>query len=219
MLDDSGHTAAREPATADVAAVSSPPVHTRNEIVLVRHGETDWSRGGRHTGRTDVPLNDAGRERARALAPTLGARKFALVLTSPLVRAAETCRLAGLGDRAEERDALVEWDYGDDEGRTTAEIREERPGWSLWADGTPGGESAADVGARADGLIPELEGAGGDVAVFAHGHLLRVLGVRWAGLPPADGRMLVLDPAGVSVLGHEHEWRALRSWNARRLDA
>jgi broad specificity phosphatase PhoE len=199
--------------------VRVPPARTRNEVVLVRHGETDWSRTGKHTGRTDVPLNEAGRVRARALAATLAAREFALVLTSPLSRAAETGRLAGLDGRARQQNALMEWDYGDYEGRTTAEIHAERPGWSLWADGAPGGESAADVGARADGLIPELEGAGGDVAVFAHGHLLRVLGARWAGLPPADGRVLLLDAAGVSVLGHEHEWRALRAWNAKGLGA
>jgi probable phosphoglycerate mutase len=199
--------------------LSSTTPGDRNLVVLVRHGETDWSRTGRHTGRTDVSLNETGRERARSLATMLGLRKFALVLTSPLARAAETCRLAGLGEHAQARDELMEWDYGAYEGRTTAEIRAERPGWSLWADGAPGGETAADVGARLDGLIPELEGAVGDVAVFAHGHSLRVLGARWAGLQPVDGRLLVLDPASVCVLGHEHEWRALRVWNARGLDA
>jgi probable phosphoglycerate mutase len=182
---------------------------------VVRHGETDWSREGRHTGRTDVPLNERGRERAAALAGRLGSRAFALVLTSPLSRAVETCRLAGLGERAQVDDRLVEWDYGAYEGRTTDEIRAERPGWSLWDDGVVGGETVADVGARADSVIAALEAAGGDVAVFAHGHLLRVLGARWIGLPPGDGRLLALDSAAIGVLGHEHEWRVLRGWNER----
>jgi broad specificity phosphatase PhoE len=186
-----------------------------HEILLVRHGETDWSSAGRHTGRTDVPLNDRGRARAEALAETLAQRRFALVLTSPLSRAAETCRLAGLGERAEVREQLAEWDYGAYEGRTTDEIRAERPGWSVWSDGVPGGETLDEVAARADRVIAELDAAAGDVAVFAHGHLLRILGVRWIGLPPADGRLLALDAATVSVLGYEHEWRALRAWNAR----
>jgi probable phosphoglycerate mutase len=188
-------------------------VTARHEIVLVRHGETEWSRAGRHTGRTDVPLTEQGRLEARAVAAQLAGRRFALVLTSPLSRAAETCRLAGLGDRAQVREALLEWDYGVYEGRTTAEIRAERPGWSVWADGAVGGETVAEVGARADALIPELEGARGDVAVFAHGHLLRVLAARYVGLPPGDGRLLGLDPATVSVLGYEHEWRVIRAWN------
>jgi probable phosphoglycerate mutase len=183
------------------------------EVVLVRHGETDWSRAGRHTGRTDVPLNEQGRIRAGALAAKLGGRQFALVLTSPLSRASETCRLAGLGEQALVDDDLMEWDYGAYEGRTTAEIRSERPGWSLWSDGVPGGETVAEVGARADRLISRLEDTGGDVAVFAHGHVLRVLGARWVGLPPNDGRLLALDPAAVSVLGHEHDWRVIRGWN------
>ena len=157
----------------------------RHEVVLVRHGETDWSRDGRHTGRTDVPLNDRGRAEARALAGMLAGRSFALVLASPRSRALETCRLAGLGDRALVRDDLAEWDYGAYEGRTTDEIRAERPGWTLWRDGVDGGETLAQVGARADRLIPELELAGGDVVVFAHGHLLRVLAARWLGLEPA----------------------------------
>ena len=135
------------------------------------------------------------------------------MLTSPLSRAVETCRLAGLGERAQTRDDLAEWDYGDYEGRTTPEIRAERPGWSLWADGVPGGESAADVGARADRVIAELEAAPGDVAVFAHGHLLRVLGARWIGLAPEAGRGLALDAAAIGVLGWEHDWHALRCWN------
>ena len=185
------------------------------EVVLVRHGETEWSAAGRHTGRTDVPLDETGRREARALAESLAGRDFALVLTSPLSRAVETCRLAGLGDRAQVRDDLAEWDYGEYEGRTTDEIRAERPGWSLWDEGVVGGETVAEVGARADRALEEIAGAGGDVAVFAHGHVLRVLGARYLRLPPGDGRLLALDPATVSVLGHEHEWRVIRAWNER----
>jgi probable phosphoglycerate mutase len=186
-----------------------------HEVVLVRHGETEWSRAGRHTGRTDVPLDERGRAEARALAGMLRGRRFALVLTSPLSRAVESCRLAGLGGSAFVREDLVEWDYGEYEGRTTDEIRGERPGWSLWRDGVPEGETAAEVGTRADRVLTEVESAGGDVAVFAHGHLLRVLTARWLGLEPAAGRLLALDPATISVLGHEHEWRVLRAWNER----
>jgi probable phosphoglycerate mutase len=186
-----------------------------HEVVLVRHGETEWSRAGRHTGRTDVPLDERGRAEARALAGMLRGRRFALVLTSPLSRAVESCRLAGLGGSAFVREDLVEWDYGEYEGRTTDEIRGERPGWSLWRDGVPEGETAAEVGTRADRVLTEVESAGGDVAVFAHGHLLRGLTARWLGLEPAAGRLLALDPATISVLGHEHEWRVLRAWNER----
>jgi broad specificity phosphatase PhoE len=172
-------------------------VTRRHEVVLVRHGETDWSAAGKHTGRTDVPLNERGRREARGLAGMLAGRRFELVLTSPLSRAVETCRLAGLGDRALVRDELAEWDYGAYEGRTTAEIRMGRPGWSLWRDGVEGGETIAEVGARADRVLPELEAAGGDVAVFAHGHLLRVLAARWLGVEPDAGRLLALDPATI----------------------
>ncbi len=182
-------------------------------VVLVRHGETDWSRSGRHTGRTDVRLNERGRDEARELAGRLSGRRFALVLSSPRSRALETCRLAGLGGRALVRDDLAEWDYGAYEGLTTDEIRAGRPGWTLWGEGVAGGETLGQVGARADRLIPEFELAGGDVVVFAHGHLLRVLAARWLGLEPGGGRLLALDPATVSVLGYEHESRVLRVWN------
>jgi broad specificity phosphatase PhoE len=190
---------------------SRPP-----EIVLVRHGETEWSRTGRHTGRTDVPLTERGREAARAVGVALEGRHFALVLTSPLARAAETCRLAGLADEAGRRDELMEWDYGAYEGRTTADIREERPRWSLWVDGVPGGESADEVGARADRVIAELRAAAGDAAVFAHGHVLRVLAARWLGLEPGAGRLLALDPATISILGYERETPVIRVWNESR---
>jgi broad specificity phosphatase PhoE len=184
------------------------------EVVLVRHGETEWSRDGKHTGRTDVPLTAPGRKQAEALGEVLGDRAFARVLTSPLARAAETAQLAGFGARAEERTELCEWDYGAYEGRTTAEIREERPGWTLWRDGVPGGETAGEVAERVDRLLAELRTADGDALVFAHGHLLRVLAVRWIGLGPESGRLLALDPATISVLGYERETPVVRVWNA-----
>ena len=183
------------------------------ELYLVRHGETEWSRDGRHTGRTDVPLTAHGRHQAELVGRYLGGHRFALVLTSPLARAVETCTLAGLGGVALERDDLREWDYGEYEGRTTSEIREERPGWTLWRDGVPGGETVEAVGARADAVIAEARGAGGDVAVFAHGHLLRILAARWLGLPPRDGALLALDPATVSILGYEREQSVVDLWN------
>ena len=184
------------------------------EIVLARHGETDWSRTMRHTGLTDIPLTDAGREEARALAPRLEEREFARVLVSPLSRAAETCELAGLGDRAERRDELVEVDYGAYEGLTTKEIREEVPGWTVWTHGSKDGESPDDVGARLDPLIAELKEADGDVALFAHGHVLRILTARWLGLPAADGRLFALGTGTLSTLGWERETAVIRVWNA-----
>jgi broad specificity phosphatase PhoE len=185
------------------------------EVVLVRHGETEWSRTGRHTGSTDVPLTDRGRQDAEALGGALRGRRFELVLTSPLQRAVETCRLAGFGDVAELRDELREWDYGEYEGRKTVDIREERPGWTLWRDGVPGGETEAQVGERADRVIAELHGLAGDAALFAHGHVLRVLAARWLGLEPGAGRLFALDTATLSVLGYERETAVLRSWNQR----
>jgi broad specificity phosphatase PhoE len=181
----------------------------------VRHGETEWTRSGRHTGRTDIPLTDRGREEARALAAELAARPFVLVLTSPLVRAAETCRLAGLGEQARERDELMEWNYGAYEGRTTVDIRKEHPGWTLWDDGVPEGETPAQVAARIDRVIADVRSAAGDTAVFAHGHVLRVLAARWVGLEPAAGRFFALDPATISVLGYERETPVVRLWNRR----
>jgi probable phosphoglycerate mutase len=183
------------------------------EIVLIRHGETAWSRDGRHTGRTDVPLTEAGRAQAAAVGPRLAGRAFARVLCSPLVRARETADLAGLGSRAEHRDALLEWDYGAYEGRTTADIREERPDWFLWRDGCPHGEAAGDVGARADAVLAEARAVDADVALVAHGHVLRVLGARWLGLAPGDGRLLHLATAAISVLGFERETPVLQRWN------
>jgi probable phosphoglycerate mutase len=185
------------------------------EIVLVRHGETEWTLSGQHTGRTDIPLTDRGRDDARALAARLADRRFALVLTSPLERAAETCRLAGLGESAAERVELMEWDYGAYEGRRTVDIRQEHPGWTLWSDGVPDGETAAEVGARVDRVVGELGEAAGDAAVFGHGHVLRVLAARWLGLEPTAGRLFALDPATISILGYERETRVVRLWNRR----
>ena len=170
-------------------------------IVLVRHGETQWSREGRHTGRTDLALTDRGRAAARSLAGRLAQRRLQLVLVSPSRRARETCELCGLGAAAGTRTELLEWDYGEYEGLTTAEIQQRRPGWSLWRDGCPAGESAEDVGARADIVIGELRAAASEAAVFAHGHLLRVLAARWIGLPPCAGALLMLATASLSVLG------------------
>ena len=183
------------------------------EVVLVRHGETEWSRSGKHTGRTDVLLTARGQRQAEAIAPRLQGHRFARVLSSPLKRAVETCRLTGYGDRCEPCPDLLEWDYGAYEGRTTAEIRRTVPGWSLWRDGVPRGETADEVGHRADRVISAIRLAGGDALLFAHGHILRVLAARWLGLPPADGRLFALDTATVSVLGWEREVAVVRGWN------
>jgi broad specificity phosphatase PhoE len=182
-------------------------------LVLVRHGETAWSRSGRHTGRTDVPLTEKGRADAEHLSACLSAWRFTRVLTSPLRRATETCRLAGFGEGSEVREDLREWDYGEYEGRTTPEIRNDRPGWTLWTDGAPGGERADDVGARADGVIAEVRSVDGDAVLFGHGHMLRVLAARWIELSPAAGTRFGLDPATISVLGYERETAVVLRWN------
>jgi probable phosphoglycerate mutase len=181
----------------------------------VRHGQTAWTISGQHTGTTDVTLTADGEAAARSLGRRLEGQRFAAVLTSPLQRAAETCRLAGFTDAAQVRTDLVEWDYGAYEGRTTADIRTEHPGWDLWRDGAPGGESPADVAARVDGVVDDLLdlGTGGDVLVFGHGHSLTALAIRWLGLPVEHGRHLVLGPGGISVLGWKREVRVLESWN------
>jgi broad specificity phosphatase PhoE len=190
-----------------------------HEIVLVRHGETEWSRAGKHTGRTDVPLTEAGRRQAHVVGTELQTRRFAAVWTSPLSRAAESCRLAGFGDVAVPREELMEWDYGEYEGRTTPEIRSERPGWTLWADGVPAGETVGEVAERVDRVLAEADSVGGDTLVFAHGHVLRVLAARWLGLEPAEGRLFALDPATLSVLGYERETRVIRLWNQAGVDS
>jgi broad specificity phosphatase PhoE len=184
------------------------------EVVLVRHGETEWSRDHRHTGRTDVPLTAEGRRQAERLRDALAEWSFTRVLSSPLTRALDTCRRAGYGDRAELCDALLEWDYGEYEGETTDRIRESRPGWNLWRDGCPGGETVADVSARVDPLVSELEDSEGDVALFAHGHVLRVLAARWVEMEPEAGARLWLATATISVLGFERETPVFRCWNA-----
>jgi broad specificity phosphatase PhoE len=182
-------------------------------VTLVRHAETEWSLSGRHTGRTDVPLTRAGQEKARALAEKLRGRSFQLVLTSPLSRAAETAKLAGFPDAVPDPD-LMEWDYGDDEGLTTPQIREQRdPGWLLWRDGAAGGEAAADVGARVDRVIERLTVVDGDCLVFAHGHVLRVLAARWLEQSAHFGARLVLQTGTLSVLGYEHDMRAILRWS------
>jgi broad specificity phosphatase PhoE len=185
------------------------------EVVLVRHGETEWSKALRHTGSTDIPLTEEGCRQAGRVAEALRGRSFALVLTSPLQRAAETCRLAGFRDVAQTRDELLEWDYGDYEGRRTVEIREEVPGWTVFRDGAPNGETAEQVGARVDGLLEEVRAVDGDVLLFAHGHLLRVLTARWLGLDARDGRLFALDPATLNTLGYERETSVLRLWNGK----
>ena len=184
-----------------------------HEIWLFRHGETAWSADGRHTGRANVPLTVAGQQRARAIGRRLAGRPFALVLCSPLARAVETCKLAGYGDVAEMTDSLMEWDYGTYEGLRTADIQKERPGWSLWRDGVPGGETVAEVGDRAQQVIARAAAVDDDVALFAHGHVLRILTACWLGLSPDDGRLLALGTASVSVLGFEHDTRVIVKWN------
>jgi probable phosphoglycerate mutase len=183
------------------------------ELWLLRHGETEWSRTRRHTGRTDLGLTPEGERQARTLGESLAGRTFTLVLTSPLRRARETCRIAGYGDVARETPDLMEWDYGAYEGRTREEIRQDAPGWTIWTAPVPGGETASDVAARADRVIDLALRAGGDVALFAHGHVLRVLATRWLGLPPSAGALLALDTATLSVLGHEDAARVVRRWN------
>ncbi|AZM58861.1 MULTISPECIES: histidine phosphatase family protein [unclassified Streptomyces] len=192
------------------------------DLLLARHGETEWSRDGRHTGRTDVPLTPRGEDQAKSLAPLLAGRTFALVLTSPLVRARRTAELAGLTGAEPEPD-LREWDYGGYEGITTAEIRRDRPGWNLWTDGVPPGreypgESPAQVGDRADRVLTRVVTGPltqGDVLLVAHGHLLRVLTARRLGLPPSAGRLFRLDTGTLSRLSEEHDTPVIAEWNTR----
>ena len=187
-----------------------------DRLVLVRHGETEWSSTRRHTGRTDIPLNEEGRRLAAALQPVLAGITGiadAVVLTSPLRRARETCALAGLADRAEIVPDLVEWDYGTVEGRRTDELRETIPGWTVWTHDPEGGETLAEVAARADRVLDRIHETPGVVVAFAHAHILRVLTARWCRLDGAAGRMFMLDPASVSILGHERETRCIERWN------
>jgi probable phosphoglycerate mutase len=187
-------------------------------VYLARHGETAWSLSGQHTGRTDLPLTERGERNARALGERLRGMTFAKVFTSPLQRAARTCELAGFGDAAEIDPDLVEWDYGQYEGRRTAEIHTERPDWQLFRDGCPGGESPDQLGARADRVVSRVRAVNGDVLLFSSGHFLRVLAARWLGLDAAAGRLLLLSTASFSALGYEHHQTepVIRLWNETR---
>jgi probable phosphoglycerate mutase len=184
-----------------------------HRIWLVRHGETEWSKSGQHTGRTDIPLTETGEQQGKALGRHLAGHQFALVLTSPLSRARETCRLAGFETGAEVSDDLLEWNYGIYEGRTTAAVRVEQPGWSIWTTPIPQGETVDQVGERARRVIARAAAVPGDVALFAHAHFLRILGACWIGLPPIHGRTLTLGTASISMLGYERETRVIQVWN------
>jgi len=183
-------------------------------VCLIRHGETEWSLNGRHTGTTDIPLTENGRNVARLWKPLLSRQTFALVLTSPLQRARETCELAGLGERAEVDGDLSEWNYGEYEGLTPQQILAKRPSWMIFADGCPGGESPDQVQTRIDRVIKKVRAVEGDVALFAHGHLLRSFGARWVGLRAEDGCFFLLDPATVSVVSYYRGIPAMKRWNA-----
>lgn len=185
-----------------------------HQLWLVRHGETEWARLGRHTGRTDIPLTDVGRDQARALGKRLAGRSFARIVTSPLARAADTAALAGLGAAVVDDD-LMEWDYGELEGRTTPEIREAFPDWSIWRGPWRAGETLDDVADRADRVLARWYTADldGDVLLFSHGHMLRILAARWLGLPPASGSMFALSTATVSVLGWDRANPVIEVWN------
>ena len=182
-------------------------------LTLIRHGDTEWSLTGRHTGWTDIPLVASGRRQAELLGARLAGRSFSLVMSSPLSRAFETCRLAGLGDAVVVDPDLREWNYGDLEGLTSDEIRGTLPGWTIWSGPVPGGETSDEVGQRADRVITRALSAAGDVAIFAHGHLLRVLAARWLGLPPDHGALFDLGTATLSQLGWERERRVIELWN------
>lgn len=189
-----------------------------SRVFLARHGETAWSNSGRHTGRTDIQLSAQGEQNARRLAGLLAGVRFSSVLTSPRQRARRTCELAGLGADARPDPDLAEWDYGEYEGLRSADILESRPGWRLFRDGCPGGESPADVSDRADRLIARLRSLEGDVALFSHGHFGRALAVRWIGLSVGDGERLLLDTASLGILSYEHASVAspvIALWNAR----
>jgi broad specificity phosphatase PhoE len=187
------------------------------QIHLVRHGETAWSLSGQHTGRTDMPLTAAGEAAARGVADRLKGLSFSAVWSSPSQRAYNTSLLAGFGAQSIKMDDLQEWDYGAYEGRTTREILAERPGWNVFRDGCPQGETAADVGARANRIIDRLREANADMLIFSSAHFLRVLTARWLGLPPEDGALFVLDTASISVLGYEHDLSepVVRKWNGK----
>jgi len=183
------------------------------QLWLIRHGETEWSLSGAHTSRTDIPLTERGKQRAAKIHDYLAQRKFSLVLTSPLQRARETCRIAGYADMAHIEENLREWDYGIFEGRTTADIRKDQPDWSIWDSPVPEGEPVEHVAARAQKVIDRALQAGGDVALFAHAHILRILAATWLGLEPRGGRLFALGTGSVSTLGYERETRVISTWN------
>jgi len=187
-------------------------------VYLARHGETAWSRSGQHTGRTDLPLTANGRRNAELLGARLKGLQVARVLTSPLQRARQTCELAGFGAGAQVDADLVEWDYGQYEGRRSAEILEERPGWDLFRDGCPGGETPEQIGARAERVAERVRAAGGNVLIFSSGHFLRVLAGRWTRMPLDGGRYLMLGTASLSMLGYENDPSrpVIRPWNEMR---
>jgi broad specificity phosphatase PhoE len=187
-------------------------------VFPIRHGETAWSLSGQHTGTTDIPLTDKGRQLAERMRPVLAKETFALVLVSPLQRARETCELAGLGDAAVIEPDLVEWNYGKYEGLTPKQINEMAAGWLIFRDGCPGGETPGQVGARVDRVIARARAVEGDVALFAHGHVLRVLAARWLGLPPGGGQHFLLNTGTLSMLGYYHDIPAVRVWNGPLLD-
>jgi broad specificity phosphatase PhoE len=191
---------------------------TLPKIYLARHGETAWSLSGQHTGLTDIPLTDRGERNARRLGERLAGLRFAAVFTSPLQRAARTCELAGFGAEAKPDPDLVEWNYGEYEGRLTRDIRAARPDWQLFRDGCPGGEMPADVGRRADRVVARVRAIGGDVLLVSSGHFLRVLAARWLGLEPGAGRFFLLGTASLSMLGYEHDLTepVLSLWNDTR---
>jgi probable phosphoglycerate mutase len=183
---------------------------------LIRHGETEWSLNGRHTGLTDIPLTENGRMMARRLKPFLSRKTFELVLSSPLQRARETCELAGFGDRAEIDDDLKEWNYGDYEGLTPTQIQEKKPGWMIFTDGAPNGETPEQVGSRIDRVIAKIRAVKGNVVLFAHGHLLRTFAARWLGLSPEGGAHFLLDTSTLSILTYYRGIPAVKEWNAHR---
>ncbi len=187
---------------------------SEQSVYVIRHGETEWSLNGQHTGITDIPLTENGLERAKLLQPVLAKESFALVLTSPLQRARVTCQLSGLGDKAEVDQNLVEWNYGEYEGVTSKEIHKKVPGWMVFNDGAPGGETPEQVGARADRVITRVRSVNGDVALFAHGHIFRVLVARWLDLPATAGRNFLLDTGTLNILSYYRGFPAVKTWNA-----
>lgn len=187
------------------------------ELWLIRHGETEWSLSGQHTSRTDIPLTERGKQRAQKIRDYLRGKSFSMVLCSPMQRAKETCRIAGFGDVAQIDDDLKEWDYGVYEGRTTKDIQKEVPGWSVWTNAIVGGETMDQVAARANRVIARAEAKGGSVALFAHGHILRILAACWIQSPPVMGSRLALGTGTVSTLGFEHQTQVITMWN-RSLD-